>query len=159
MAIIRQQLWFAQEMEEALTCYIALFPGSKLEWHSTLPADSPSGPAGSVKMAGFILGDQRYLAFEAHPMDPFTHRFAIAAECDDQAEVDRLWAVLSEGGKTEPCGWLQDRWGISWQVVPKRLGELIRGDDRARAQRVAEAMLKMGKIDIAALEAAANHQG
>ncbi|VTP62692.1 3-demethylubiquinone-9 3-methyltransferase [Serratia rubidaea] len=63
-------------------------------------------------------------------MDPFTHRFAIAAECDDQAEVDRLWAALSEGGKTEPCGWLQDRWGISWQVVPKRLGELIRGDDR-----------------------------
>jgi len=103
----------------------------------------------------FTLGDQRYMAINAGPLDPFNHAFSIAVECDDQAEVDRLWDALSEGGKTEPCGWLKDRWGLSWQIVPKRLGELMGSADPATAKRVTEAMLKMGKLEIAGLEAAA----
>lgn len=152
---ITQNLWFEKDMEAALRCYIALIPGSSLNWQSTLPADSPSGPAGSVKLASFTLGDQRYAALEAGPLDAFNHSFSIMVECADQAEVDRLWEALSDGGKVEQCGWLRDRWGLSWQIVPKRLGELMSDPDSAKARRVTEAMLQMVKLDIAGLEAAA----
>lgn len=152
---ITQNLWFEKDMEAALRCYIALIPGSSLNWQSTLPADSPSGPAGSVKLASFTLGDQRYAALEAGPLDAFNHSFSIMVECADQAEVDRLWEALSDGGKVEQCGWLRDRWGVSWQIVPKRLGELMSDPDSAKARRVTEAMLQMVKLDIAGLEAAA----
>jgi predicted 3-demethylubiquinone-9 3-methyltransferase (glyoxalase superfamily) len=152
---ITQNLWFEKDMEAALRCYIALIPGSSLNWQSTLPADSPSGPAGSVKLASFTLGDQRYAALEAGPLDAFNHSFSIMVECADQAEVDRLWEALSDGGKVEQCGWLRDRWGVSWQIVPKRLGELMSDHDSAKARRVTEAMLQMVKLDIAGLEAAA----
>jgi predicted 3-demethylubiquinone-9 3-methyltransferase (glyoxalase superfamily) len=152
---ITQNLWFEKDMEAALRCYIALIPGSSLNWQSTLPADSPSGPAGSVKLASFTLGDQRYAALEAGPLDAFNHSFSIMVECADQTEVDRLWEALSDGGKVEQCGWLRDRWGVSWQIVPKRLGELMSDPDSAKARRVTEAMLQMVKLDIAGLEAAA----
>src|SRR5262249_9905201 len=102
------------------------------------------------------LGDQRYQAIECRQIDPFNHSFSIVVMCEDQAEVDRLWDALKEGGQIEACGWLKDRWGLSWQITPKRLYELMRDPDPARAKRVAEAMLKMVKLDIAALEAAAN---
>jgi len=118
-------------------------------------AESPSGPAGSVKIAAFSLGDQRYMAIEASPLDPFNHSFSIMVECDTQAEIDRLWDALKEGGRTEQCGWLADRWGLSWQIAPRRLGELMSDPDREKARRVSEAMLKMVKFDIAELEAAA----
>ena len=121
----------------------------------TIPAETPSGPAGSVQLAGFTLGDQRYMAIEAGPLDPFNHSFSIIVECETQAEIDRLWDALKEGGSTEQCGWLRDRWGLSWQITPKRLGELMSSADPAKAKRVTEAMLKMVKFDIAALEAAA----
>jgi predicted 3-demethylubiquinone-9 3-methyltransferase (glyoxalase superfamily) len=124
-------------------------------WISAVPADNPSGPAGSVKIAAFTLGDQRYMAIEAGPLDPFNHSFSIIVECDDQAEIDRLWDALKDGGSVEHCGWLRDRWGLSWQITPRRLGELMRDPDRRKAKRVTEAMLKMMKFDIAALEAAA----
>jgi predicted 3-demethylubiquinone-9 3-methyltransferase (glyoxalase superfamily) len=152
---ITQHLWFEKDMEAALRCYIALIPGSSLTWQSILPADTPSGPAGSVKLASFTLGDQRYAAIEAGPLDPFNHSFSIMVECADQAEVDRLWEALSDGGKVEQCGWLRDRWGLSWQIVPKRLGELMSDPDSAKVRRVTEAMLQMVKLDIAGLEAAA----
>ncbi|MEL5277673.1 VOC family protein [Serratia bockelmannii] len=126
-----------------------------MNWFSELPADTPSGPAGSVKLASFTLGDQRYAAIEAGPLDPFNHSFSVMVECDDQAEVDRLWGALSEGGEAEQCGWLRDRWGLCWQIVPRRLTELMNDPDAARVRRVTEAMLLMGKIDIAGLEAAA----
>ncbi|MGB8665382.1 MAG: VOC family protein, partial [Serratia inhibens] len=115
---ITQHLWFEKDMEAALRCYIALIPGSSLTWSSTLPADTPSGPAGSVKLAAFTLGDQRYAAIEAGPLDTFNHSFSIMVECADQAEVDRLWDALSEGGAIEQCGWLRDRWGLRLQIVP-----------------------------------------
>jgi predicted 3-demethylubiquinone-9 3-methyltransferase (glyoxalase superfamily) len=155
VAKVSQHLWFEKDMEAALAFYTTLIPGSSLDWMATLPADSPSGPAGSVKYAGFTLGGQRYQAIEAGPLDPFNHSFSIMVECDDQAEVDRLWEGLREGGATEPCGWVRDRWGLSWQVTPKRLAELMSDPDREKVKRVTEAMLKMVKIDIAGLEAAA----
>ncbi|WP_341703461.1 VOC family protein [Ferrovibrio sp.] len=152
---ITQCLWFDTDMDAALRLYVSLIPGSSLDWESTLAADSPAGPAGGVKIAGFTLGDQRYMAFECGRPEAFNHSISITVECETQAEIDRLWAALGEGGQIEQCGWLRDRWGLAWQITPKRLGELTRGPDRARAKRVAAAMLQMVKIDIAALEAAA----
>lgn len=151
-----QHLWFEKGMEAAIRLYTALIPGSSISSISTIPADTPSGPAGSVKIAAFTLGDQRYMAIEAGPLDPFNHSFSIILQCDDQAEIDRLWDALKEGGSVEQCGWLKDRWGLSWQIVPRRLGELMNDADPQKSRRVAEAMLKMVKLDIARLEAAAN---
>jgi predicted 3-demethylubiquinone-9 3-methyltransferase (glyoxalase superfamily) len=152
---VTQHLWFEKDMEAALRFYTALIPGSTMEPITTIPAETPSGPAGSVKLAAFTLGDQRYMAIEAGPLDPFNHSFSIMVECDTQAEIDRLWEALQQGGSVEQCGWLRDRWGLCWQIAPKRLGELMMDPDRAKAKRVTEAMLKMVKFDIAALEAAA----
>ena len=155
MARVTQHLWFEKDMEAALRLYVSLIPGSSLDWLSGLPADTPSSPAGSVRLAGFTLGDQRYMAIEAGPLDPFNHSFSVMVECADQAEIDRLWAALSEVGSIEQCGWLRDRWGLCWQIVPKRLGELMSDTDPARVKRVTEAMLQMVKFDIATLERAA----
>lgn len=152
---ITQHLWFASDMEAALRLYTSLIPGSAVEWVSTVPAETPGGPPGSVKVASFTLGDQRYRAIEAGPLEPFNHSFSIMVECDSQAEIDRLWAALGEGGAYEQCGWLRDRWGLSWQIAPRRLGELMNHPDRDRARRVTEAMLRMVKLDLAELEAAA----
>jgi predicted 3-demethylubiquinone-9 3-methyltransferase (glyoxalase superfamily) len=152
---VTQNLWFDKDMDAAIGLYTSLIPNSALEWSSALPAESPSGPADSVKIASFTIGGQRYQAFEAGRPDAFNHSFSIVVECDTQAEIDRLWDALGEGGRFEQCGWLKDRWGLSWQIAPKRLGELIRDPDRAKARRVAEAMLTMVKLDLAGLEAAA----
>jgi predicted 3-demethylubiquinone-9 3-methyltransferase (glyoxalase superfamily) len=152
---VTQHLWFERDMDAAVRFYTDLIPGSSITWTSAVAADNPSGPAGSVGMMAFMLGDQRYMAINAGPLDPFNHSFSIVVECDDQAEIDRLWDALKEGGKVEQCGWLKDRWGLSWQIVPKQLGELMGGADPAASKRVAEAMLKMVKFDIAGLEAAA----
>jgi predicted 3-demethylubiquinone-9 3-methyltransferase (glyoxalase superfamily) len=135
--------------------YTSLVPGSAVQWLSSLPAETPSGPPGSVKIAAFLLGDQRYMAIEAGPLDPFNHSFSIMLECETQADIDRVWDALGEGGSYEQCGWLRDRWGLSWQIAPKRLGELMTDPDQAKVKRVAEAMLQMVKLDIAGLEAAA----
>jgi predicted 3-demethylubiquinone-9 3-methyltransferase (glyoxalase superfamily) len=152
---VTQHLWFDKDMEAALKFYTSLIPGSGVHYVTGLAADTPSGPAGSVRVASFNLGDQRYMAIEAGPLDPFNHAFSIVVECETQAEIDRLWEALSKGGRLEQCGWLKDRWGLSWQIIPKGLGELMLDPDRAKARRVTEAMLKMVKFDIAGLEAAA----
>jgi predicted 3-demethylubiquinone-9 3-methyltransferase (glyoxalase superfamily) len=150
-----QHLWFEKDMEAALRFYVSLIPGSSLDLLSTVPADTPSGPAGTVKIAAFTLGDQRYRGIEAGKFDPLSRNFSIMVECDTQAEVDRLWDALTDGGKALACGWLTDRWGITWQITPKRLLDLMRDPDRVKGKRVAEAMMKMVKLDIATLEAAA----
>lgn len=150
-----QHLWFEKDMEAALRFYVSLIPGSSLDSLSTIPADTPSGPAGTVKIAAFTLGDQRYRAIEAGPFDPQSRNFSIMVECDTQAEVDRLWDALTDGGKGIACGWLTDRWGTTWQITPSRLLYLINDPDRAKGKRVMEAMMKMVKFDIAELEAAA----
>lgn len=153
---VTQHLWFEREVEPAVRFYVSLLPGSSLDGISTLPVDSPSGPAGSVTIIAFTLGDQRYMAIEAGPLDPFNHSFSIMVECDSQAEIDRLWTALADGGATEECGWVHDRFGLYWQIVPKRLGEWLEGQDRKQAARVAAAMLTMKKLDLAALEQAAH---
>lgn len=140
---VMQHLWFEKDMEAALRFYTSLIPGSSLLWISALPADNPSGPAGRVKVAGFTIGDQSYMATEAGPLDPFNHSFSIVVMCDDQSQIDHLWDALKDGGTVERCGWLRDRWGLFWQITPKRLAELMGDPDREKAKRVAEAMLGM----------------
>ena len=152
---VTQHLWFEKDMEAAIGFYTSLISGSAVHWISPLPADTPSGPAGSVRIASFTLGDQCYMAIEAGPLDPFNHSFSIMVECETQGDLDRLWDALKDGGSVEQCGWLKDRWGLSWQIAPKRLGELMSDPDPEKVKRVTEAMLKMVKLDIAPLEAAA----
>lgn len=152
---VTQHLWFEKDMEAAIGFYASLIPGSSVHWVSALPAETPSGPPGSVKIASFTLGDQRYMAIEAGPLDPFNHSFSIMVECETQGDLDRLWDALKDGGSVEQCGWLRDRWGLSWQIAPRRLGELMSDPDQAKVKRVTEAMLTMIKLDIAPLEAAA----
>ncbi|QRI65634.1 VOC family protein [Shinella sp. PSBB067] len=152
---VTQHLWFEKDMEAAIGFYASLIPGSSVHWVTPMMADTPSGPAGSVKSASFTLGDQRYMAIEAGPLDPFNHSFSIVVECETQGDLDRLWNALREGGSVEQCGWLKDRWGLSWQIAPTRLGELMSDPDPDKVRRVTAAMLKMVKLDIAPLEAAA----
>lgn len=152
---VTQHLWFEKDMAAALALYTALIPGSRIVRTTAVMGDNPSGPAGSVAIAEFTLGDQRYMAIQAGPLDAFNHSFSIMVEVDTQEELDRLWEALGEGGSVEQCGWLKDRWGLSWQIAPKRLGELMRDPDLAVVKRVTEQMLKMVKLDLAPLEAAA----
>jgi predicted 3-demethylubiquinone-9 3-methyltransferase (glyoxalase superfamily) len=154
MTRIIPHLWYTREAEEAAAFYASVLPNSKVDSVTALPADSPSGPAGSVKVVEFTLVGQPFVAFSAGPLDPFNHAISFMIECEDQAEIDRLWAALSQGGKPEQCGWLKDRYGLSWQIAPKALGQMMKDPDRSRARRVAEAMLKMVKLDIAGLQQA-----
>ena len=148
-------LWYAKEAEEAAAFYAATFPDSKVVRVTSMPTESPSGPAGSVKIVEFLLFGQPFTAMSAGPLDPFNHAVSFVVSCDDQAELDRYWnALLANGGTAEQCGWLKDRYGLSWQIVPKVLGELMGDPDRAKAKRAADAMMKMVKFDIAALQAA-----
>ncbi len=148
--------WFVDNAAEAAAFYVSLFPNSRVDSVTPLPADSPSGEAGSVDVVEFTLAGQSFMAISAGELDQFNHAISLLVNCDDQEEIDRLWNALSDGGKIEQCGWLQDRYGVSWQVSPTVLGEMIKDKDRARARRVTEAMLKMVKLDIAELEAAYN---
>ncbi|MDO9473720.1 MAG: VOC family protein [Caulobacter sp.] len=152
---VTQHLWFEKDMAAALALYTALIPGSKIVRTTAVMGDNPAGPAGSVSITEFTLGDQRYMAIEAGPLDAFNHSFSIMVEVDTQQELDHLWDALKEGGSVEECGWLKDRWGLSWQIAPKRLGELMSDPDPAVVRRVTEQMLKMVKLDLAPLEAAA----
>jgi len=154
LAKIVPHLWFAERAVEAASFYVSLFPGSRVDAVTLVPADTPSGPAGSVQVVEFTLAGQPFMAIEAGPLDPFNHAISFLVNCDDQAEVDRLWAALSEGGTLEQCGWLKDRYGVSWQISPTGLGEMMKDPDRGRARRVMEAMLRMKKLDIAALKRA-----
>jgi predicted 3-demethylubiquinone-9 3-methyltransferase (glyoxalase superfamily) len=147
-------LWYTEKAEEAAAFYASVLPNSKVDSVTALPADSPSGPAGSVKVVEFTLMGQPFMAFSAGPLDAFNHSISFMVQCDDQAEIDRLWAALSEGGKIEQCGWLKDRYGLFWQIAPTVLGDMMKDSDRARATRVAEAMLKMIKLDIEGLKKA-----
>ena len=151
---ITPHLWFADQAVEAASFYVSLFPDSRIDAVTPIPADTPSGPAGSVQVVEFTLAGQQFMAINAGPLDPFNHAISFLVNCEDQAEIDRLWDALSAGGAIEQCGWLKDRYGVSWQIVPKALGEMIKDKDRAKARRVAEAMLKMVKLDIEGLRQA-----
>jgi len=148
-------LWYDGQAEQAARFYVSLLPDSRIDRVTRAPADTPSGPAGMVLTVEFTLGGVQFIALNGGPHYRFTEAFSIQIPCADQAEVDRLWAALVEGGSEGRCGWLKDRWGLSWQVVPVRLQELMGDKDPARARRAVEAMLKMGKLNIAELERAA----
>jgi predicted 3-demethylubiquinone-9 3-methyltransferase (glyoxalase superfamily) len=148
-------LWYSKEAEEAAAFYVATFPDSRITRVTALPSESPSGPPGSVKIVEFVLFGQPFMAMSAGPLDPFNHAVSFVVNCDDQAELDRYWnALLANGGSAEQCGWLKDRYGLSWQIVPTILDDMMADPDRAKAKRAADAMLKMVKFDIAALKAA-----
>ncbi|OCP23117.1 MULTISPECIES: VOC family protein [unclassified Ensifer] len=160
MTNVVSNLWFEKDALEAVEFYISLVPNSAIIRTTTLPAESPSGPPGSVKVIEFTLGKQEFMALEAGPLDPFNHSFSIMIQCDNQQEIDRLWnALLENGGEAEQCGWLRDRWGLCWQIAPRVLGDMIAHSDRERAKRATEAMLGMVKLDIAALEQAFHSHG
>jgi len=132
------------------------FPDSRVLRVVTMPSESPSGPPGSVKLVDFVLCGQSFTAMSAGPLDPFNHAVSFVVNCDDQAEIDKYWnALLDNGGTAEQCGWLRDRYGVSWQILPKVLAKMMNEPDRAKAKRVTDAMLQMVKIDIAGLQAAA----
>jgi predicted 3-demethylubiquinone-9 3-methyltransferase (glyoxalase superfamily) len=148
-------LWYAKDAEQAARLYASIFPNSSVDSVWTLPTESPSGPAGSVSVVDFTLFGQRFQAMTAGPHHEFNDAISIVVTCDSQDELDRYWnALLAGGGQPQACGWLIDRYGVRWQIVPAMLDQLMRQPDQARAKKVADAMLKMVKLDIAALEKA-----
>src|SRR5512144_1286275 len=147
-------LWYAKEAEEAAAFYASIFPDSRVVRVTSLASESPSGPPESVKVVEFVLFGQSFSAMSAGPFEPFNHAISFVVSCDDQAEIDRYWNALLDGGTAEQCGWLKDRYGVSWQIVPKILGELMSDPARAKAKRASDAMMKMVKFDIAGLKAA-----
>ncbi len=153
-AKIFPHLWYTKEAEEAAHFYTSIFPDSRVDRVTPLLVDSPSGPAGSVKVVDFTLFGQRFQAISAGPLDPFNHAISMVVMCDDQAELDRYWNALLQGGQAEACGWLRDKYGVCWQIVPTLWDKLVISPDEARVKRMSEAMLKMVKLDIAALQAA-----
>lgn len=147
-------LWFPENAEAAAKFYASIIPDSHVDSVTTMPTDSPSGPAGSVQVVEFTLMGEPFMAINAGPLDPFNHAISFRIPCEDQAEIDRLWKALGEGGSYEDCGWLQDRYGVSWQIVPTVLQDMMKDRDQAKAKRAADAMLQMKKLDIAKLKAA-----
>jgi len=155
MQKITPHLWYSHEAEEAAAFYVSIFPNSKLKRVTPLLSDSPSGPPGSVKVVEFELFGQDFMAISAGPLDAFNHAVSFIVNCDDQAEIDRYWsALLQGGGSPEQCGWLKDRYGLSWQIVPGDFGEMMNAPDKAKVKRMTDAMLTMVKFDIAKLQAA-----
>lgn len=151
---ITPHLWFTEKADEAAAFYASLFPNSRVDRVTVVPADAPSGPAGSVKVVEFTLAGQPFMAISAGPLDPFNHAVSFMVDCADQSEVDHYWNKLLDGGTAEQCGWLRDRYGLCWQVVPAVLAEMMTDPDRERAGRAMQAMLQMTKLDIAALRRA-----
>ena len=143
-------LWFDGQAQEAAELYVSLFPDSRILSSAPLSA----GPAEGAALVSFVLAGQQFTALDGGPMFRFSPAISFAVHCDDQAELDHFWEGLSEGGKQEPCGWLRDKFGVSWQIVPSKLGELL----EANAEGVMEALLPMTRIDLAALEAAAHRE-
>ncbi|MEA1015560.1 VOC family protein [Sphingosinicella sp. LY1275] len=155
MSRITPCLWYDGQAEEAANFYVSLLLDSRIDKVMRSPADNPSTPEGAVLTVEFTLAGQSYLALNGGPLFHFTEAVSFMIACDDQAEVDRLWdALTSDGGSPSQCGWLKDRFGLSWQIVPRRLMELMSDPDPDRARRVMQAMMEMGKIDIAAIERA-----
>ena len=155
MRAITPSLWFDGRAEEAAAFYTSLFPDSRTEEITRAAADNPSTKAGEVLLVTFTLAGQPFVGVNGGPQFPFTEAVSFVIDCDDQAEVDRYWAALVEGGGEHgQCGWLKDRFGLSWQVVPREMGAYLAGPDAAGAARAMQAMLRMQKLDLATLRAA-----
>jgi predicted 3-demethylubiquinone-9 3-methyltransferase (glyoxalase superfamily) len=155
MSKITPCLWFDGNAEEAANFYASLLPDSRVDGVMRSPADNPSTPAGAVLMVEFTVAGQRFTGINGGPQFPFTEAVSFVIDCQDQAEVDRLWdALIAGGGSPGQCGWLKDRFGLSWQVIPRQLGEILGSPDAEGSRRAMEAMLKMTKIDVAGLRRA-----
>jgi predicted 3-demethylubiquinone-9 3-methyltransferase (glyoxalase superfamily) len=155
MSKISPCLWFSSEAEEAAKFYVSLLPDSRIEKIQRNTIDSPGGKAGTVLVVDFTLAGQSFMALNGGMKMEYTHAVSFKIDCADQAEVDRLWdALVANGGKTEQCGWLKDRYGVSWQIVPTALMKYIGGSDTAGAQRAMQAMLGMVKLDVEGLKQA-----
>ncbi|MBA4137906.1 MAG: hypothetical protein C0518_11360 [Opitutus sp.] len=155
MSKITPCLWFNGDAEAAAKFYVSLLPDSHLDRVFRSPSDWPSGKAGDVLTVEFTLAGQPYVGLNGGPEFQFNCAVSFQIHCDNQAEVDRLWdAILANGGKPMACSWIADRWGLSWQIVPRRLTQLMQDPDPARAKRAMESMMTMVKIDIAELERA-----
>ena len=147
-------LWFDTQAEEAAKFYVSIFKSSKIV-AVTRYGDTGPGPKGSVMTVAFQLEGQEFVALNGGPEFKFTPAISLVVNCTSQEEVDDLWRKLSAGGRTDRCGWLQDKYGLSWQIVPTVLNELLQDKDAERSQRVMKAMLEMDKLDIARLKQAA----
>ena len=147
-------LWFDTEGEEAATFYTSVFPNSKITEIARYGSAGPR-PEGTVMTVAFELDGQTFLALNGGPQFTFSEAISFRSSCKDQDEVDAYWTALSDGGEEGPCGWLKDRFGVSWQIVPEALPKLLGDPDRERSQRVMAAMLQMRKIEIDELERAA----
>ena len=148
-------LWFNDKAEEAANYYVSIFPNSKILSMSRY-GDAGPGPKGSVMTVAFQLDGEQFTALNGGPNYAFNPAVSFVVNCETQEEVDRYWDKLTAGGKPIQCGWLVDKYGLSWQIVPKALLRLLGEKDPARSQRVMKAMMQMIKLDIAGLEAAAN---
>src|SRR5258708_39720491 len=146
-------LWFNNDAEEAINLYVSLFKNSKVLTVSRY-GDAGPGPKGQVMTATFQLDGQQFMALNGGPLFPFTEAISLFVSCQTQEEVDSLWAKLTQGGEPGQCGWLKDKFGLSWQIVPTALVEMLGDRDAGKAKRVMEAMLKMSKIDIKVLKQA-----
>ena len=151
MPSITPCLWFDTEGEDAAKLYTSVFPDSRIVEIARYGSAGPR-PEGTVMTVSFELDGKPFLALNGGPEFTFSEAVSFQVDCADQAEVDHYWERLSEGGEEGPCGWLKDRFGLSWQIVPKALPELLSDPDREKSQRVMAAMLKMGKIEVAELE-------
>ncbi|WP_324752031.1 VOC family protein [Roseovarius sp. Pro17] len=149
-------LWFDDNAEEAGKFYTGLFPDSRIDETTDSPMNYPGGNEGDVITVGFTLSGRSFIAMNGGPDHPFTDAISLSIDCADQAEVDRYWDALSDGGEPIMCGWVKDRFGLHWQVTPRILPQLLADPDRAKAKRVMEAMGQMVKIDVAAIKAAAD---
>ena len=146
-------LWFDKEAEEAMHFYVSIFKNSKVKGVTHYGEAGP-GPAGTVMTASFELDGQEIVALNGGPLFKFTEAISFVVNCETQAEVDEFWEKLSAGGKTVQCGWLKDKYGLSWQIVPTALPRMLTDKDPEKSKRVFNAMMKMVKIDIAALQRA-----
>jgi predicted 3-demethylubiquinone-9 3-methyltransferase (glyoxalase superfamily) len=156
MSKITPCLWFDGQAEEAARFYTSLLPDSRIDAVVRAPVDYPAGSAGSVLTVEFTLAGQQFIGLNGGPEFRFTEAISFTINCEDQAEVDRYWdALIADGGAPVQCGWLRDRYGLSWQIVPTILPRLLADPDREKAGRVMQAMMGMIKLDIAALEKAA----
>ena len=155
MSKISPCLWFNGEAEEAAKFYVSLLPDSRIEKIQRNTTDSRGGKAGTVLVVDFTLAGQRFMALNGGMKVEYTHAISFKIDCADQAEVDRLWdALLADGGRAQQCGWLSDRYGVSWQIVPTALLKYLGGPDAAGAQRAMQAMLGMVKLDLEGLKRA-----
>jgi predicted 3-demethylubiquinone-9 3-methyltransferase (glyoxalase superfamily) len=155
MSKISPCLWYVDDAEEAANFYVSLLPDSRIDRISRSPSDYPGGKAGAVLLVEFTLAGQTFQALNGGSKNEYTDALSLSIACEDQAELDRVWAkILENGGKEIACGWIHDRWGVRWQIVPRPVLEMLGSADAAAAKRYFEAMMGMVKLDVAKLKAA-----